>query len=971
MASLLSNFSVNKWSFNKLALLVFLLSFLLRLTAVSRYITPDELIWVYRSIQFREALLSGEWLGTLTAGHPGVITTWLGAAAISLQMILHPASTDVYTWLTQLVWFAPENMQALRQLSMFLSAGRVAVALVNSVGLTAVFLLTRKLFNNTVAVSAALLLAFDPFLAGLSGLLHVDALLTTFATLSLLSLLVGLLVDLPNRKRVGYTAVSGTMAALALLTKSPAILLPPLTASFMLIIWWRRYRSVEGMRWLLWQGAAWLTAFCLVLFLLFPALWLSPIQVLDLMNNNASRHIAEALRPTFFLGKVDFDHGPIFYPIALAFRLSPTVFSGIFLSFWLIIRNRRGSQNRRSSDLSQYDGWVIGLLLVWTTLFIVGISIATKKFDRYVLPVFPAMTLFATIIWSRMLVRKWRGIQFGVLIPVALQVVYLLFYLLYPLSAYNWLVGGPAVAESVMPIGWGEGVSAAGRWLADQPEYMGKTAVSPTAPSFAPFYPNTFLFEADTWGQADILVVSAGSRQGNEAQFDARTENAKLLYTIQYGGLEQAWVYERPFPDQPISPEPLSEPVVYDNQVQLLGAAAEVGEEQVRIVAVWDLLQGGENGRYTVKFTLSDECDQIWTSMETPLLNDTYFYPEHWQTDKTPLVNYRLSLPLALPPATYQLDVELINTESGAQLPVLTENGRFAGISYQVAELKLEPLESVISASRVAIDNSIDAIWDTAGLRLLGYDSLWESVVTGTDLPIDLYWQLSEPTETDWQVGLQIGDVVVKRPLSRWPVQSWRAGELVHEKYLLPVPVDLAEGVYPVLVMLLDENGDRVGETAVLGTISVNPLERLFTLPNDIETSLNYQFGDDVQLLGVDATTQASVGEDVAVTLTWQVLQQPPVLYNAFVHLVGPDGQIVAQDDRWPGGLPTDLWVAGQVIVDEYVIVLPEDAPAGEYQVVVGMYTADSGIRFPITDSDGANIQADQISLPFSIDVNE
>src|SRR5690606_38077580 len=78
---------------------LFFAALLPRLAAIGRYVTPDEPGWVYRSILFREAWLHGQWAETLTAGHPGVITTWLGATAIGLQLWLQPASRAAYDWL--------------------------------------------------------------------------------------------------------------------------------------------------------------------------------------------------------------------------------------------------------------------------------------------------------------------------------------------------------------------------------------------------------------------------------------------------------------------------------------------------------------------------------------------------------------------------------------------------------------------------------------------------------------------------------------------------------------------------------------------------------------------------------------------------------------------------------------------------------------------------------------------------------
>ena len=87
---------------------------------------------------------------------------------------------------------------------------------------------TETMLNARIALVAALILASDPFTGGLSGLFHVDGLLMTWSILSLLALALGIGLgqqDQGGRRRVLWIIVSGMSAALAVLSKSPGLLL--------------------------------------------------------------------------------------------------------------------------------------------------------------------------------------------------------------------------------------------------------------------------------------------------------------------------------------------------------------------------------------------------------------------------------------------------------------------------------------------------------------------------------------------------------------------------------------------------------------------------------------------------------------------------------------------------------------------------------------------------------------------------
>lgn len=78
--------------------------------------------------------------------------------------------------------------------------------------------------------------------------------------------------------------------------------------------------------------------------------------------------------------------------------------------------------------------------------------------------------------------------------------------------------------------------------------------------------------------------------------------------------------------------------------------------------------------------------------------------------------------------------------------------------------------------------------------------------------------------------------------------------------------------------------------------------------------------------------------EVLAVTLYWQVRSEMEHNYTAFVHLLDPAGELVAQMDRPPAGYPTANWRPGEVVVDRYLVPLPPDLPDGVYTLQTGFY---------------------------------
>ena len=117
--------------------------------------------------------------------------------------------------------------------------------------------------------------------------------------------------------------------------------------------------------------------------------------------------------------------------------------------------------------------------------------------------------------------------------------------------------------------------------------------------------------------------------------------------------------------------------------------------------------------------------------------------------------------------------------------------------------------------------------------------------------------------------------------------------------------------------------------------------------------------------LGADlAPDPVAPGGTLQVTLYWQALAEMDVPYTVFVHLLGPDGQVVAGHDGEPvdGARPTTGWVPGEYITDLHSVSIPSDLAAGEYVVEVGLYDAGTVDlpRLPIVGEDG-QIETDRV----------
>ncbi|MGB0387479.1 MAG: DUF2079 domain-containing protein [Ardenticatenaceae bacterium] len=280
-------------------------------------------------------------------------------------------------------------------------------------------------------------------------------------------------------------------------------------------------------------------------------------------------------------------------------------------------------------------------------------------------------------------------------------------------------------------------------------------------------------------------------------------------------------------------------------------------------------------------------------------------------------------------------------------------------------------------------------------LRLHGYDVA--SHPDGTQ--IRLYWEalrpINEPLrlwpvfyDATWNTVLEDTSQRVLMETVWYPPQAWKAGQLV-QTTKLPWPIEATDWNLAVAVLAGDEpssprlpitihSSDVVpefGKEQLLTLLKVREGEvladslRRFALPDDMR-AIGALLDDGIRLAGVQYSSPSASqeGNRLSVTLGWQASDSVPRAdYTVFLQLLGPNG-LVAQSDAYPTSLPalkegegsqadqipllrpTTGWASGEVILDHHTLSLPPDLPAGEYQLIAGMYNlAQNGARLPAT----------------------
>jgi hypothetical protein len=247
-------------------------------------------------------------------------------------------------------------------------------------------------------------------------------------------------------------------------------------------------------------------------------------------------------------------------------------------------------------------------------------------------------------------------------------------------------------------------------------------------------------------------------------------------------------------------------------------------------------------------------------------------------------------------------------------------------------------------------------------ISLLGYDLNPKDSTVG----IDLYWLLSQ--RQDYILHLK----VVNGVYHVWGEQKSRLscqadsrqdgcqGLVMGNRRTVDILPGTPPGSYQVAVYLYDPHHERWlepqnGAEALLGSVEVPRREPPSPESLDIEHPVEVDLDSRVRLLGYSLESGFRPGDDIHLTLFWQALTRMEESYTVFTHLVDGEGRLWGQKDNRPVDdfYPTTNWQTGEIVRDQYNIVIDPEAPPGQYTVEVGMYLPASGERLRWGEGEG------------------
>jgi hypothetical protein len=323
----------------------------------------------------------------------------------------------------------------------------------------------------------------------------------------------------------------------------------------------------------------------------------------------------------------------------------------------------------------------LALLAAFVVLFVAGLSLFDKQFNRYLVPAFPAVDILAAagIVWTiAALARGHVYVQRALLVALALAAwLNAAWWHPYSIAAFNQVFGGAQAGARTFAVGWGEGFDKVAAWLNEQPDITGELTTSRMIKSLNPYLkPGAQAFFPDAGelrDNAGYLVVYISEVQGGPpvAPSDRFYGEQAPLHVVTIHRVEYAWIYQVP----PEVSQP--RPATFGEHIRLRGYDAPGPLRQgqpLTLTLHWTTDAPLGQDYWLFAHLLNAQGERV-AQIDIPLPTSAW---EPGRFVQTPLP---LALPADAPPGTYRLIIGLYEPESGTRLSLTSPHAADPALS--------------------------------------------------------------------------------------------------------------------------------------------------------------------------------------------------------------------------------------------------------------------------------------------------
>jgi hypothetical protein len=215
-------------------------------------------------------------------------------------------------------------------------------------------------------------------------------------------------------------------------------------------------------------------------------------------------------------------------------------------------------------------------------------------------------------------------------------------------------------------------------------------------------------------------------------------------------------------------------------------------------------------------------------------------------------------------------------------------------------------------------------------------------------LDVLLTWRVDAPPLQNYKTALRLRDpsgwevarLDVQPGYGFYPTSMWRAGELVYDRYVLPIDDGTPPGTNYSLDVTLYEAAtlQPIGSAKISNVAITRPTVRT-------DYPVLHAFGPALALSSVQLSkVEAQQGEKLTLLLKWAARDRMEQDYQYRVALLR-DGGAVLEYQALPlaSDYPTSLWPQNAVVASRGELRLPPDIPVGQYRVAVAVEDMASG----------------------------